>query len=130
MRISSLDRQIIAAERAVDDALRRRDTRGSHHAINHLRALRTKRLRREVRRAAILAWLAPFGRIVATLAFFALAAALYTVATIEEAQAATAINAGPSAMEIAAIWAFVILVLTGVYLRAMNAMDRIDDDNE
>lgn len=87
--MTRLDQQIADAERAVTDAIRRRDTRGSHHAINHLRALRTKRLRRENRWASLRALLGPLGRIAATLAMFAVAAALYTVANIEDAAAQT-----------------------------------------
>lgn len=130
MRISSLDLQIIAAERAVTDAIRRRDTRASHHAINHLRALRTKRLRRENRWSAIRAWLGPLGRITATLAFFALAAALWCIVDAPEAYAATQISAGPNAFEIGALWGLVVLVLCLLYVRAMNAMDKIDNDEE
>lgn len=59
----TLDHQIIAAERALDAALKRRDTRSIHHAYNHLRALRTKRLRRDVRWNAVMSWLGPLGRI-------------------------------------------------------------------
>lgn len=61
--MTRLDRQIIAAERALDAALKRRDTRSIHHAYAHLRTLRTKRLAREVRWNAIMAWLGPLGRI-------------------------------------------------------------------
>lgn len=128
--MTRLDRQIIEAERAVESAIRRRDTRASHHALNHLRALRTKRLRREARWSAIRAWLGPLGRIAATLAFFALAAALYTVASIEDAQAATTITAGPSAFEVGALWGLLILILSLLYVRCMNAMDKIDGDDK
>ena len=127
--MKSLDHQIADAERAVTDAIRRRDTRGSHHAINHLRALRTKRLRRENRWASLRALLGPLGRIAATLAMFAVAAALYTVANIEEAQAAT-ITAGPSAFEVGALWGLLILILCLIYVRAMNAMERTDNGEE
>ena len=87
--MTRLDRAIEAAQSAVDDARRRRDTRAFHYALTNLVALRTKRLRRENRWKAIRAWLGPLGRIAATLAMFAVAAALYTVANIEDAAAQT-----------------------------------------
>lgn len=130
MRISSLDHQIAAAERAVTDAIRRRDTRGSHHAINHLRALRTKRLRRENRWASIRAWLGPLGRITATVAMFVLAAALWCIVDAPDAYAATAVTAAPSAFDIAALWGLLVLALSWLYVRAMDAMDKLDNDDK
>lgn len=69
-------------------------------------------------------------RIVATLAFFTLAAALYTVATIGEAQAATYTFSGPTILEIGALWGLLVVVLSLLYVRCMNALDRIDQEDD
>ena len=73
--------------------------------------------------------IAPILRIVATLAFFTLAAALYTVATIGEAQAATHVHANIGIVEIGALWGLLVIGLSLLYVRCMNALDRIDDDD-
>lgn len=74
--------------------------------------------------------IAPILRIVATLAFFTLAAALYTVATVEEAQAATHVHAGIGIVEIGALWGLLVIGLSLLYVRCMNAMDEIDGDDK
>lgn len=58
----NINRRIIAAESAVDTAIRRRDTRKLHHALNELKVLRTERLKREARWRAVMSLFGTLGR--------------------------------------------------------------------
>lgn len=87
--MTRLDRQILAAECAVDAAFRAKDTRRIHASLNALRALRHERLRRELFWRNLRAWLGPLGRIAATVVAFAWAALMYALVDAPEAYAGT-----------------------------------------
>ena len=124
--MKSLDHQIADAERAVTDAIRRRDTRGSHHAINHLRAAHQAPAPREpleihpARGSARWAGSPPRWRC--------------SLSPPRSTRSPTSRRRRPRqspqarAHSRSALWGLLILILCLIYVRAMNAMERTDND--
>ena len=125
----TLDEQISRAVLRVADRALARDTRGEHDAIAELRALRIKRMKRD-RRAGLYRAL---GRVAAAVLFVPLGIVAVAVMSLADqayaSNAAVHLSSGPSWGEICAAWGIVVVIMSLIYIRIMDVMDRIDEDN-